>query len=88
MYGLTKTPREIMKRYAENLSVLRKKKGLSQRNLSEKSGVAYGTLQKFEATGVISLESFLKLCKAVDRLEEFENLLTPGGDDQNALFDT
>lgn len=87
MYGLTKTPREIMRSYANNIRIIRKEKGFSQRKLAEKSGVAYGTLQKFESTGIISLESFLKLCKAIDRLEEFESLLTPKNNDRDSLFD-
>lgn len=50
---------------------------LSQQTLSERSGVSYGVLKKFERTGQISLESLLKIALALGTLDEFNNLFKP-----------
>ena len=50
---------------------------MSQRELSERSGVAYASIRKFESTGIISLESLLKMCEALKRLADFESILLP-----------
>ena len=87
-YGINKTPKEVMVLIARNIRAIRKDQKLTQKMLSEKSGVAYATLVKFEKTGVISFESLLKVCNALDRLKEFESILIP--EDlirKEALFD-
>lgn len=43
---------------------------LTQEGLAERSGVALPTLRKFERTGVLSLESFLKLHMVLGGLED------------------
>ena len=43
--------------------------GLTQKGLSKRSGVKLPSLRKFEQTGSISLESFLKILIVVDCLE-------------------
>lgn len=43
--------------------------GLTQEGLAERSGVALPTLRKFERTGLISLESYLKLQMVLGALE-------------------
>ena len=43
---------------------------LTQAGLAERSGVALPTLRKFERTGIISLESFLKLHMVLGGLED------------------
>lgn len=48
----------------------------SQRTLSERSGVCYGTLKKFEQTGQISLDSLLKIALVLDEFDEFDHLFT------------
>ena len=58
----------------------RLKLNLSQQTLSEKSGVSYGTLKKFEQKGQISLESLLKIALALGELDAFEHLFTKGDD--------
>ena len=62
---------------SQNIRTVRKDNKLTQKKLSEKSGVAYATLDKYENTGIISLESLLKICNALDRLKEFESILIP-----------
>ncbi|NBT86307.1 MAG: XRE family transcriptional regulator [Alphaproteobacteria bacterium] len=46
----------------------------SQKTLSERSGVSFGVLKKFERTGKISLESLLKIAMALGVLENFKDL--------------
>lgn len=88
MYGLEKTPREIMLLLGERIRQLRKERKMSRQELANRSGVPAPTLRKFEQTGIISLESLLKLVKTVGRLEEFEKLLLPNDlESKRYLFD-
>jgi len=87
-YSSENTPREVMDLLAKNVRTIRKERKLTQKELSVKSGVAYATLVKFENSGIISLESFLKLCQALKRLNEFESVLIPHDlGSKEALFD-
>ncbi len=60
-----------MKGLALKTQQLRKKNGISQLELSKRSGVSYGSLKRFETSGQISLESLLKLAYFFDRLDDF-----------------
>ena len=62
---------------SQNIRTVRKDNKLTQKKLSEKSGVAYATLDKYENTGIISIESLIKICNALDSLKEFESILIP-----------
>ena len=74
-YGDDKSPKEIMLLLSKNVIVLRKQEKMSQKELSERSGVAYASIRKFESTGIISLESLLKICEVLKRLTDFESIL-------------
>jgi transcriptional regulator with XRE-family HTH domain len=76
-YGDQKTPKEVMILLSKNIIALRKQEKMSQKELSERSGVAYASVRKFESTGIISLESLLKICEALKRLTDFETILLP-----------
>jgi transcriptional regulator with XRE-family HTH domain len=76
-YSLYKTPFEIQKDLAKKIRSLRRQAGYSQANLADRSGVSLGSLKRFEATGQISIASFLKLLLVLDRLHEMEGLLLP-----------
>ena len=65
------TPSEMQKAIASRARDLRLELNLSQQTLSEKSGVSYGSLKKFEQTGQISLESLLKLAVILGRMDDF-----------------
>jgi len=71
------TPQEMQKVIADEARTLRLALNLSQQTLSEKSGVSYGSLKKFEQTGQISLESLLKLGAALGRMDDFKGLFAP-----------
>lgn len=60
-----------MKELATKAQQLRKKNGISQLELSKRSGVSFGSLKRFETSGHISLESLLKLAYFFNRLEDF-----------------
>ena len=68
--SLTGTVYELVKRE----KAARKKKKLTQRQLSERTGVSYGSIRRFEQTGEISLLSLVKIANALDCLEDFNEL--------------
>ena len=70
------TPEEINLALAQRLSRIRKRRKLSQQELSEKSNVSYGSIKRFETSGQISLISLTKLCVALDCADEIRNLFT------------
>lgn len=76
-YGDQKSPKEIMILLSKNSITLRKQEKMTQKELSERSGVAYASIRKFESTGIISLESLLKISEALKRLTDFESILLP-----------
>lgn len=65
-----------MQRMAENLKTRRLEKKLSTKSLSAMSGVPASTIQRFELKHVISLESYVKLAKALGYAEEMMQLLS------------
>jgi len=69
MVSLT-TPAKAQKKLAEQARARRLQMELTQEGLAERSGVALPTLRKFERTGVLSLESFLKLHMVLGGLED------------------
>ena len=64
-----------MQRLAENLKIRRLEKKLSTKSLSAMSGVPASTIQRFELKHSISLESYVKLAKALGYSEEIMQLL-------------
>ena len=70
------TPEEINLALAKRLSRIRKRRNLSQVQLSEKSNVSYGSIKRFETSGQISLLSLTRLCVALDCVDEIKNLFT------------
>ena len=70
------TPHEMAKNIAKQAKEKRLDLNLSQQSLSDRSGVSYGTLKKFEHSGQISLESLLKLAVCLDSFDDFADLFT------------
>lgn len=64
-----------MQRLAENLRARRLEKKLSTKSLAEMSGVPSSTIQRFELKHAISLESYVRLAKALGYSEEIMQLL-------------
>ena len=55
----------------------RKELGLSRSELSKRSGVSTATISRFELVGVTTIESLIKLLRALDSLETLSGLLEP-----------
>ena len=64
-----------MQRLAVNVKNRRLEKKLSTKTLAEMSGVPASTIQRFELKHSISLESYVKLAKALGYSEEIIQLL-------------
>lgn len=73
-YFNQKTPGEIDKIIAERIRNIRKRRKLSQKRLSEKSGVSLGSVKRFETSGEISLISLTKIAIALEISDELEGL--------------
>ena len=68
---------KAQKNIIQNIRERRLQMDLTQEGLAERSGVPLSTLRKFEQTGMISLESFLKILSIVGGLEEMIEVLKP-----------
>jgi transcriptional regulator with XRE-family HTH domain len=71
-----KTPNEIAKSLADKIKEHRKKLKISQEMLSQKSGVSFGSIKRFETKYEISLQSFIKIAIALDLDKDLEKLFT------------
>lgn len=68
------TPEEIDLALAQRLRGIRKRQGLTQQQLSEKSNVSFGSIKRFESTGQISLISLTRLAVALDCADAIRQL--------------
>ena len=64
----------IKKDLALRVRTIRRKKKISQEQLWLISGVALGSIKRFERTGDISLASLIKIASALGIEEEIEHL--------------
>lgn len=71
---IARTPGEIDMMIAERICSIRKRRRISQKRLSEKSGVSLGSVKHFEQSGEISLISLTKIAIALEIEDELENL--------------
>lgn len=69
-----KTPKELNMILANRIVKIRKRRKISQKVLSAKSGVSLGSLKRFEQTGEISLLSLSKIAIALEIDGELESL--------------
>ena len=70
------TPSDVALRLASKIKSVRKRKKITQKQLAGRSNVSYATLRKFEKTGQISLESFIKLTMELGLIQEINNLFS------------
>lgn len=61
---------------AEKCVISWKRRLISQEKLASLSGVSYGSIKRFEATGQISLISLTKIAMALDIADELRNIFT------------
>lgn len=71
------TPEEVSRLLAERLKELRLRKKWKRTTLAHRSGVTEASLKRFEQTGKISMENFLKLVFTLDRIDEMTTILKP-----------
>lgn len=68
------TAEEMDQQLADRVRSIRKRRLISQEKLSQMSGVSFGSVKRFEATGKISLLSLTKLAIALDCADEIRNM--------------
>lgn len=69
-----KTPIELNMGIASRLKAIRRRRKVSQKVLSQKSGVSYASIRRFEQTGEISLLSLSKIAIALEIDDELDKL--------------
>jgi len=67
-------PSDVAMMLATRLKDIRKRKKITQRRLAARSNVSYASLCRFEQTGLISLESFIKLSMELGVVDEIKDL--------------
>ena len=70
------TAEELDMKLAQRVRNIRRRRKISQEELSRMSGVRYGSVKRFETTGKISLLSLTKLAMALDMADELRELFT------------
>lgn len=70
------TAEELDQKLAQRIRNIRRRRSISQEKLAEMSGVSYGSIKRFEASGQISLISLTKIAIALDLADELRNLFT------------
>ena len=63
-------PDVLMMRLAQNCKARRLEKGLSRNSLAARCGVPAPTIERFERTGKISLESFCRIAVEFDYFDD------------------
>lgn len=84
------TAEELDKKLARRVRNIRKRRSISQEKLAQMSGVSYGSIKRFEASGQISLISLTKIAMALEIADELRNIFTqvPYKDIQEVINET
>lgn len=69
-----RTPDDVRQEIAERFKARRLSQAVTQRELAARSGMSLGSLKRFETTGLIALDSLLRLALALGCLEDFERI--------------
>ena len=70
------TAEELDEKIAGRVRNIRKRRLISQKRLSEISGVSYGSIKRIETTGQISLIHLTKIAMALDIADELRNIFS------------
>ena len=76
MQYILDTPSDIAVKLAQKMKSIRKRRKITQKQLAARSNVSYATLRKYEKTGQISLESFIKISMELGLTNELINLFS------------
>lgn len=71
----TRNPQMLMDRLAGNCKARRLEKGYSRKTLSDLTGIPAPTIERFERTGKISLESLCRIAILFDYYDEMAAIL-------------
>ncbi len=69
-----KTSDDVRREIAERFKARRLSRAVTQRELAARSGMSLGSLKRFETTGLIALDSLLRLALALGCLEDFDRI--------------
>ena len=72
-----RTAPEVSRGLAARLKALRLARNWKRDTLAARAGVSAASLKRFETSGKVSLENLLKLCSALGRLSELDQILEP-----------
>jgi len=84
------TAKELDQKLARRVRNIRKRRSISQEKLAQMSGVSYGSIKRFEASGQISLISLTKIAMALEIADELRTIFTqvPYKDIQEVINET
>ena len=84
------TAEELDQKLARRVRNIRKRRSISQEKLAQMSGVSYGSIKRFEASGQISLISLTKIAMALEIADELRTIVTqvPYKDIQEVINET
>ena len=84
------TAEELDQKLARRVRNIRKRRSISQEKLAKMSGVSYGSIKRFEASGQISLISLTKIAMALEIADELRTIFTqvPYKDIQEVINET
>ena len=71
-----KSPNDVLEEVRDRFKRRRLALNLTQAGLAKRSGVALGSLKRFETTGLVAFDSLLKLALVLDCLGDFDGLAT------------
>ncbi|PPD26962.1 MAG: transcriptional regulator [Hyphomicrobium sp.] len=69
-----KSPSDVLQEVRDRFKRRRLALNLTQAGLARRSGVALGSLKRFETTGLVAFDSLLKLALVLDCLGDFDGL--------------
>ena len=69
-------PSDVAKQLAQRMKAIRKRKKITQHQLASRSNVSYASLCRFEQTGLISLEAFIRISMELGVVDEIKELFT------------
>ena len=73
---ILETPYEMAIGVAERYRKIRKAKKITLKEVTERSGVPYSTIRRFESKGEISFLSFVKIVSAIGEDSEISGLFS------------
>ena len=69
-----KSPSDVLEEVRDRFKQRRLALNLTQAGLAKRSGVALGSLKRFETTGLVAFDSLLKLALVLDCIADFDGL--------------